>query len=59
LCDEIQVQLLQLSRQAEAEDVLDVIYQKFWHQLDTMSDAEWREMVTLLNVEVHVKPISS
>ena len=57
-CNEIQSQLLQLSRQAEVEDVLDVIYQKFWHQLDTMSSAEWRDLVTLLNVEVYVNPIS-
>ncbi|MFC1989992.1 hypothetical protein ACFLVW_05475 [Chloroflexota bacterium] len=58
-CNEIQSQLLQLSRQAEAEDVIEEIYHKFWHQLDTMADAGWRDLVTLLNVEVHVKPISS
>jgi len=57
-CNEIQGQLLQLSRQAEAEDVLNEIYQKFWHQLDTMSSTEWQNLITLLNVEVHVKPIS-
>ncbi len=58
-CNEIQGQLLQLSRQAEAEDVIEEIFQKFWYKLDTMSVAEWRDLLTLLNVEVHVKPISS
>ena len=58
-CNEIQGQLLQLSRQAEAEDVIEEIFQKFWYQLDTMSVAEWRDLLALLNVEVVCPPKSS
>ena len=46
----------QLNRQAEAEDVLEKLYRKFWHKFHTLSDTEWRDLLLLLNVEVHVKP---
>ena len=57
--DEILKQLEHLNRQAEAEDVLEELYQKFWHRFDTLSNTEWRDLLLLLNVEVHVKPASS
>ena len=58
-CNEIQDQLSQLNRQSEAEDIINEIYQNFWYRLDTMPNSEWRNLLTLLNVEVHVKPVSS
>ena len=57
--DEILGQLKQLSRQAEAEDVLEKLYRKFWRRFQTLSNSEWRDLLLLLNVEVHVKPASS
>jgi len=56
---EILDQLEQLSRQAEAEDVLEKLYRKFWYKFHTLSNTEWRDLLLLLNVEVHVKPASS
>ena len=56
--DEIRYQLAQLNRQAEAKDVLNEIHQKFWRRFDTLSTAEWRDLLLLLNVEVHVRPVS-
>ena len=51
--------LEQLNRQAEAEDVLEKLYRKFWYRFHKLSNTEWRDLLLLLNVEVHVKPILS
>lgn len=54
---DIQNQLEQIGREKDAVNSIETLQSRFAHKLDSLTNAEWRDLLTSVNVELHVSPV--
>lgn len=54
---EIQSQLQQIGREKDAIASVEALRSRFAHRLDSLTTAEWRELLSSFNVALHVSPV--
>ena len=54
---EIQNQLEQIGREKDAVTSIETLQSRFAHRLDDLTTSEWRDLLSSLNVELHVSPV--
>lgn len=53
---EIHNQLEQIGRERDAVTSIETLQSRFAHRLDNLTTSEWRDLLSSLNVELHVSP---